>query len=96
MSNPWPTYIFKVKLKSPQLNSWSVPYNTQPKGNETEAESVNIPKTFSSWIPNMLPGPNVAQKYESKQEFTVYGQEAIYMKNTYANGSPDDLLELVS
>lgn len=96
MSNPWPTYTFKVKLASPLRNSWSLPSNTQPLGNETEAESVNIPKTFTSWIPNMLPGPNVAQKNESGQTFTVYGQEAIYMKKTYANGSPDDLLTLVS
>jgi hypothetical protein len=96
MSTPWPTYTFKVKLTSPQLASWAVPYNTQPLGNETEAESVNIPKTFTSWIPGKLPGPNVAQKNLSGQTFTVYGEQAIYYKNTYANGSPDDLLELVS
>lgn len=96
MSNPWPTYTFRVKLASPLRNAWSLPSNTQPVGNETEAESVNIPKTFTSWIPGNLPGPNVAQKNQSKEDFTVYGAQAIYMKKTYANGSPDDLLTLVS
>jgi len=96
MSNPWPTYVFRVKLASPLRNSWSLPSNTQPLGNETEAESVNIPKTFSSWIPSNLPGPNVAQKNQSEQSFIAYGEQAIYLKKTYANGSPDDLLEIVS
>ncbi len=104
MSNPtWPIYTFRLKLASPQLASWSVPYNTQPEGNETEAESVNIPKTFTSWIPSELPGPNIAQiigglpnSGHNGFEFTAYGQQATYLKKTYANGSPDDLLELVS
>jgi len=95
MSNPWPTYTFRVRLAAPQRNSWLLPSNTQPLGNETEAESVNIPNTFTSWIPGKLPGPNVAQTNGSDQTFTVYGAQAQYFKDTYANGSPDDLLEVV-
>jgi hypothetical protein len=95
MSNTtWPVYTFKTKLASPLRNSWSLPSNTQPLGNETEAESVNIPKTFTSWIPGLLPGPNV--QGPNGTIFTAYGQEATYLKNTYANGSLDDLLEIVA
>ncbi|NIQ15603.1 MAG: hypothetical protein GTO02_14760 [Candidatus Dadabacteria bacterium] len=97
MSNPtWPVHTFKVKLADPLRNAWSLPSNMQPRGNETEAESVNIPKTFTSWIPSILPGPNIAQKNESGETFTAYGAEATYLKKTYANGSPDDLLTIVS
>jgi len=104
MSNPtWPVYTFKLNLASPQLKSWSLPYMTQPDGNETEAESVNIPKTFTSWIPSILPGPNIAQiiggapnSGHNGYMFTAYGEQATYLKKTYANGSPDDLLILLS
>lgn len=97
MSNvTWPVYTFKVKLASPLRNAWSLPSGTQPVGNETEAESVNIPKTFTSWIPSNLPGPNIAQKNQSPEQFTAYGAQATYLKKTYANGSPDDLLTIVS
>jgi hypothetical protein len=94
MSNPtWPVYVFQTTLKAPQLNSWLVPYMTQPDGNETVAESVTIPKTFTSWIPGMLPGPNVAGP--NGYVFTAYGEQATYLKKTYANGSPDDLLKII-
>jgi len=103
MNPTWPVYTFQLNLASPQLKAWSVPYNTQAQGNETEAESVNIPKTFTSWIPSILPGPNIAQiiggavdSGHDGYQFTAYGQTATYLKKTYANGSPDDLLILVS
>ncbi len=71
-----------------------LPSNTQPAGNETSSEASNIPTTFSSWVPGVLPGPNIAQK--NSYEFTAYGAQAQYLKNTYANGSVDDLLIVVS
>lgn len=107
MNPTWPVYTFALNLASPQLQSWSLPYMTQPDGNETQAESVNIPKTFTSWIPGILPGPNIAQLLgvpglpiqtngHNGWQFTAYGKQATYLKKTYANGSPDDLLTLVS
>lgn len=90
----WPVYTFKLKLASPQRNSWLLPSATQPQGNETQSEASAIPDTFTSWIPNNLPGPNIA--HSNDYIFTAYGQQATYLKKTYANGSPDDLLTLVS
>ena len=93
MNPTWPIYTFRTKLSSPLRNSWSLPNNMQPEGNEITSEASNIPNTFTSWIPGKLPGPNIAEK--NCFVFTAYGQQATYLKNTYANGSPDDLLEIV-
>jgi hypothetical protein len=89
----WPVYTFRTKLASPLRNSWLLPSGTQPNGNETQSEASVIPDTFTSWIPSNLPGPNIAQK--NGFVFTVSGEQALYFKRTYANGSPDDLLILL-
>jgi len=93
MNPTWPVYTFRTKLTSPLRNSWSLPSNTQPEGNETQSEASNIPNTFTSWIPGKLPGPNITGP--NGTVFTAYGQQATYLKNTYANGSPDDLLVVI-
>lgn len=94
MSNPtWPVYTFQLNLTDPRRFSWSLPNNTQPEGNETASEASNIPTTFSSWIATILPGLDINHK--NGYQFTAYGKQATYLKNTYANGSPDDLLIVV-
>jgi hypothetical protein len=108
MSNPtWPIITFKLNLVAAQRQGWLLPDNTQPDGNETTSEASNIPLTFTSWIPTLLPGLNIAELtgyapasnpasgYNGYQ-FTAYGQQATYLKKTYANGSVDDLLIVVS
>ncbi len=104
MSNPtWPIYTFQLNLVAAQRKGWLLPSNTQPAGNETVSEASVIPDTFTSWIPSILPGPNIAQIVLGPQgnghngyQFTAYGKTATYLKKTYANGSPDDLLTLVA
>jgi hypothetical protein len=93
MSEPtWPVITFKLNLASAQRLGWSLPNNTQPLGNETVSEASNIPNTFSSWIPGYQLA-NIAQL--NGYTFTAYGEKAQYLKNTYANGSIDDLLIVV-
>lgn len=94
MEPTWPVYTFRLNLTAAQRFGWSLPSSTQPQGNETQSEASAIPDTFTSWIPELMAGPNIAQK--NGYEFTSYGQRATYLKKTYANGSIDDLLILVS
>jgi hypothetical protein len=102
MSLPWPVITFKLNLVAAQRMGWLEPSNNQPVGNEVVSEASAIPSTFTSWIPSILPGPNYAQLIggppnsgHNGYQFVAYGKTATYLKKTYANGSPDDLLTVV-
>lgn len=93
MANPSPTIVFEINLQTVNRFSWSLPYNTQPVGNETEAEADNFKFTRSTWIPTLNTAPNIAKK--EAVQFTMYGMEAVYLKNTYTTGD-DPVLRVVS
>jgi hypothetical protein len=106
MSNPtWPVIVFQLNLAAAQRMGWLLPSGIQPDGNETQSEASAVPATFTSWIPSLLPGANIAEIIGSTPanpahgyngyQFTAYGATATYLKKTYANGSIDDLLKVV-
>lgn len=105
MNNPtWPVYTFQVNTNTPMLYSWNMPVNTQPPCN-MPSEEIPLPYTRSTWLCSLLPGFQfirgaganpVTPGQPPPTTFTVYGQQATYLKNTYITGSPDDVLILVS
>jgi hypothetical protein len=96
MANPtWPVYTFQVNLRALQRYSWSLPYRTSLAGNETTTEADAIPSTMTTWLANLFPGCQFIAE-SNAFEFTAYGRQAVYLKDLYVTGSPDDVLVLVS
>lgn len=96
MNNPtWPVYTFKVNLIDPRRNSWSLPSNTQPEGNETVSEASVIPSTFTGWLAQLLPGFEFITLHQDGT-FTAYGQQAAYLKKTYVLADGTGELSIVS
>jgi len=95
MSNPtWPIYTFRVNLETLRRYDWLQPNRTTLDGNETVSEEDALKATRSTWLTNMFPGVSNIAEHDGV-EFTAYGMQAVYLKNTYVKGQPDDLLQLV-
>ena len=92
MSNPYPAITFEVCLETLKRFSWSLPYGTQPVGNQTESEAENFKFTRSTWLPTLNRGPNIAKKQGN--QFTAFGLQAIYLRDTYTTG-PEPVLKVV-
>jgi hypothetical protein len=94
MAEPWPAITFRVNLETLNRYSSSLPYNTQLQGNETVTEADNMKFTRSTWLTSLLSGTEHVFHKED-ETVTVYGQKAQYLKNLYATGLPDAVLEVV-
>ena len=110
MNHPtWPVYTFQVNTNTPMLYSWNMPVTTvsgpQYGSCNQPSEEIPLPFTRSTWLCTLLPGFQFIRGaganptmpgYPPPTTFTLYGQQATYVKNTYITGSPDDVLILVS
>lgn len=102
MANPKPTITFTVNLSNKE-NSL-LPYNLNLVGNETVTEANSQVDARSSWLSslgagvagysNTGVGGNIAGK--NNNTFTAYGLNALYLKRTYASGTANDVLTVVS
>ena len=94
MANPKPTITFTVNLSNKENSS--LPFNF-----DLEESQVN---SRTTWLPSAgnpgegETGLGVGGNIYTKNSDTVvaYGQEALYLKRTYASGKSDDLLTVVS
>lgn len=103
MANPKPTIVFRLNLANPEALSF--PYKTVLAGNETVTEAEAQVNARSSWLSTLSGGndhgksvENVGGNIAGKNGdlITAYGKNAYYLKKTYATGSPDALLVVVS
>lgn len=91
---------FRVNLETQDRQGFLQPNRTTVDGNETVSEADNVKSTRTIWLPNRLRNnyagiaPNNLLKHGD--EFTVSDYDAIYLKNLYVTGSPDDVLQIVS
>ena len=95
-----PVITFQVNLETVGTPGWLQPNRTTLDGNETVTEASNMKSTRTIWLPGLLNG-----NYEGigptgylhhGQQFTVKGQQAIYLKKTYVTGATTDILTVVS
>jgi len=107
MADPHPTITFRVNLEL--TDSEQVGANTNardvsilhPDLHQTSADQGRLDKsnrvnTRSTWNPGLLAGKNRALK--DGEEFTVFGLQALYLRDTYAVGfAPADraVLEII-
>jgi len=102
MANPKPTIVFAINLSNKE--SSSLPYNLNLVGNETVSEVTAQANARTTWLPSLGnagthepgfgTGANVAGN--NGGTFTAYGLNALYLKRTYAAGTPNDVLTVVS
>jgi|LakMenEpi03Aug12_release.lakeMendotaPanAssembly.Ray.scaffolds.fasta_scaffold205179_4 hypothetical protein len=102
MANPKPTIVFSINLSNKE-NSL-LPYNLNLVGNETVTETNSQVNARTTWLPtlgagvtgysNTGVGGNIAGK--NNNTFTAYGLNALYLKRTYASGTANDVLTVVS
>jgi hypothetical protein len=104
MANPKPTITFTVNLSNKESSSLPYNLNLNVIGNETVTEAESQVDARSSWLSSL----NNSGSYESglgsganidaKNGDTIvaYGQNALYLKRTYAKGALDDLLTVVN
>ena len=102
MANPKPTITFTVNLSNKENSS--LPYNINLVGNEIVTEADSQVDARSSWLSSLgsvgsyESGLGSGANIDAKNGDTVvaYGQNALYLKRTYAKGAPDDLLTVVN
>ncbi len=101
------TITFRVNLETVGTPGFLQPSRTTLEGNETVTEAENMKYTRSVFIPGLLlsnyegvgpskSNPTLPGYLTHGSEFTVTGAQAIYLKNTYVKGEPDDILQIVS
>lgn len=96
MANPKPAITFSVNTETLNRQGHLVPNRLEASGGETVAEADNQKYTRSiAMIPGLLMA-NMPTGYKHGDTFTVYGQQAFYLKNLHATGLPDALLTVVS
>jgi len=96
MANPKPAITFRVNTETLNRQGHLVPNRVEASGNETVAEADNQKYTRSiAMIPGLLMA-NMPTGYKHGETFTLYGQQAFYMKETHCKGLADDLLVVVS
>lgn len=94
--NPKPAITFSVNVETLNRQGHLVPSSVQLNGNETisEADQQKYNHTIAM-IPGLGMG-NMPNGYHHGDTFTLYGNQALYMKNLHATGLPDALLVVVS
>jgi len=94
-----PVIVFQVNLETLDGLNSSLPNRFVTSGNETSSEAANVNSTRTIYLPGLIGnvegiGPSGFLKHGDT--FTVKGQKATYLKNTYVLGSPNDVLQIVS
>jgi len=79
-----PTITFQVNLENPHALDWSQPYTT--------SEGSNFKKTRVTWLPDYL---RDNRELKDGTQFTVTGQQAVYLKNNFTTGE-FNILTIVS
>lgn len=100
MPTPVPTIVFEVDLEllsteaiGPKTNLVN-PHMLHPTTHQDSpdnglVEKSNFKNTRSTWNPSFLSAENRALKHGD--QFTEYGQKAIYLRDTYGQGyAPND------
>ena len=95
MTNPSPTYTFKVNLPVLKRYSWSLPNRTYLLGNETTTEADNQKATHTSWLTNLFPGCNIIAEHDGFV-VTAYGYQAVYLKKLYCSNPPDPQADMLT
>lgn len=94
------TITFKVNLETVDRQGFLQPNRTTLEGNESVSEADNMRNTRSIYIPNLLNnniqgvGPKGFLRHG--QTFVATGSHAMYLKKTYVQGKPEDVLQIVS
>jgi hypothetical protein len=97
MANPSPAITFRVNLDLHKNESVGPDPNPNASGilhpdryvnlnqqDEAQASIAQRKDHRSTWLPGLLRAENIALK--DSNEFTAYGQRAIYLRDTYADG----------
>ncbi len=96
MSRPKPAITFQVNTETLNRQGGILPNNIQLNGNETVSEADEQKNTRSiAFIPGANAGMNVTG-YSHGQTFTLYGNDALYIKRLYCLGTVDSLLSVVT
>lgn len=94
------TIVFRVNLETQNRQGWVQPNRIATDGNETVSEADNMKYGRTIYLPGSLNGniQGIGPKnfFHHGDEFTAKGSDAMYLKKTYATGSPDDVLQVVS
>jgi hypothetical protein len=94
------TITFRVNLETVDRQGFLQPNRTTLSGNETVSEADNMRATRTVYIPGLLHTniQGIAPKgyLRHGDTFTATDSQAIYLKNTYVLGKPDDVLQIVS
>lgn len=86
-----PTITFRVKL-TPDLIGLSHPARNQNNQDQAIIDQNTFTASISTWIPDLARANYVKHDGDT---FSVSGQNATYIKNTYATGA-NAILEVVS
>lgn len=94
--HPKPAITFRVNTETVNRQGHLVPNRLEAAGNETrsEADDQKFRRTIAM-IPGLTMG-NMPNNYHHDETFTLYGKEALYMKELYVKGNADDMLTVVS
>lgn len=102
MANLKPTITFTVNLANKEVSS--LPYNINLVGNQTVSEYDAQIDSRSTWLSSLgnagkdEAGYGTGANIDKKNGNTVvaHGTNALYLKKTYANGTTNDLLKVIS
>ena len=94
--NPKPAITFSVNTETLNRQGHLVPNRVTTTGDETVSEADNQKTTRSiAMLPGLLMA-NMPTGYKHGETFTVYGKQALYLKDLYCKGNADDLLTVVT
>jgi hypothetical protein len=93
---PKPAITFRANTETLDRQGHLVPNRTTLSGGETisEADEQKFNRTVA-FVPGVNAGMNVTG-YHHGEEFTLYGNNALYFKNLHCPGNADDLFVVVS
>lgn len=94
-----PVIVFQVNLPTVDGIDSAAPNRMTVSGNESTSEAENQVSSRTIYLPGLIGniegiGPSGFLKHGDT--FTVKGQKATYLKNTYVLGSANDVLVIVS
>lgn len=96
--HPKPAITFRVNSETLNRQGHLVPNRLEAAGNETRSEADD--QKFHRSIAFIPGGEHAAggmpTGYKHGETFTAYGKQALYLKEQWAHGNPDDFLVVVS
>lgn len=93
----WPVITFRVNLPTLAPNA-ALPNRTALAGNEETSEAENQVSARTIFLPGLtgnVEGIGPQGFLHHGDTFTVKGQKATYLKNTYVLGTTEDVLQIV-